>query len=431
MPKRVNRRELLRSATLAGVGVWIAGGASPAADKSPNEKLDVAVVGCGNRGAANLGGVSSENIVALCDVDDRQAAGAYKQFPKARKFRDFRKMLDEVGRQVDAVVVSTPDHTHAPAAVMAMKMGKHCYCEKPMAHSVFEVRTMREVAQKNKLVTQLGTQIHAEPNYRRVVELVQSGAIGAVQEAHVWFGGSYAGRDRPTETPPVPPELDWDLWLGPAPVRPYHPCYLPGAWRRWWDFGTGAMGDFGCHYMDLPFWALGLRYPTRVEAEGPPVHPEGTPAWMIVRYEFPGKGGSPPIRLTWYDGGKRPELVRQGKVPDWHSAVLFVGSKGMLLADYTKRKLLPESQFAGFETPKPTIPDSIGHHREWIAACKSGGATTCNFDYSGALSEAVLLGCAAYRSGKKLDWDAKQLKAKDCPEVDRFVKPEYRQGWTL
>jgi predicted dehydrogenase len=431
MKKRINRRELLKSATLAGAGVWIAGGAAPAADKSPNEKLDVAVVGCGHRGAANLGGVSSENIVALCDVDDRQAGKAFERYPRARKYRDFRKMLDEVGRRVDAVVVSTPDHTHAPAAVMAMKIGKHCYCEKPMAHSVHEVRTMREVAQKNKLATQLGTQIHAEPNYRRAVELVQSGAIGAVHEAHVWFGGSYAGSDRPKETPPVPPELDWDLWLGPAPYRPYHPCYLPGTWRRWWDFGTGAMGDFGCHYMDLPFWALGLRYPARVEAEGPPVHPEGTPAWMIVRYQFPGRGGSPPIRLTWYDGGKRPELVRQEKVPDWHSAVLFVGSKGMLLADYTKWKLLPESQFAGFEPPKPTIPDSVGHHREWIAACKSGGPTTCNFDYSGALSEAVLLGCAAYRSGKKLDWDAKQLHAKGCPEVDRFIRPAYRQGWTL
>ena len=431
MNKRINRREVLRTATLAGAGVWLAGGAALAGDKSPNEKLDVAVVGCGNRGAANLSGVAGENIVALCDVDDRQAAGAYKRFPKARKFRDFRKMLDEVGKQIDAVVVSTPDHTHAPAAVLAMKMGKHCYCEKPMAHSVFEIRTMRRVAREKKLATQLGTQIHAEPNYRRVVELVQAGAIGAVHEAHVWFGGSYGGRDRPTDTPPVPPELDWDLWLGPAPIRPYNPCYLPGAWRRWWDFGTGAIGDFGCHYMDLPFWALGLRYPTRIEAEGPPVQAEGTPAWMIVRYEFPGKGGSLPIRLTWYDGGKRPELVRQGKVPDWHSAVLFVGSKGMLLADYTKRKLLPEPQFAGFEPPKPTIPDSEGHHREWIAACKTGSPTTCNFDYSGALSEAVLLGCAAYRSGRKIEWDAKQLQAKDCPEADRFLKPEYRQGWTL
>ena len=431
MSKRFNRRHMLRAGALAGIGFWVSGGAARGASKSPNEKLDVAVIGCGNRGAGNLGGVSSENIVALCDVDDRQAANAYKQFPKAQKFRDFRKMLDQVGKQIDAVVVSTPDHTHAPAAVMAMKMGKHCYCEKPMAHSVFEIRTMRRLAREKKLATQLGTQIHAEQNYRRVVELVQSGAIGAVGEVHVWFGGSYAGRDRPKETPPVPPELDWDLWLGPAPVRPYHDCYVPGRWRTWWDFGTGAMGDFGCHYMDLAFWALGLRYPTRVEAEGSPVHPEGTPAWTVVRYEFPGRNGSPPVKLTWYDGGKRPEPVQQGKVPNWGTAVLFVGQKGMLLADYGQRKLLPEAQYAGFEAPKPTIPDSIGHHQEWILACKTGSPTTCNFDYSGALSEAVLLGCAAYRSGKKLEWDARQMKAKDCPEVDRFIRPEYRQGWVL
>ncbi len=430
MKSHWNRRQVLRQAALAGAAAALGTlPARPLLAASPNEKLNVAVVGCANRGGANLGGVSSENVVALCDVDDRRAARAYKAHPKARKFRDFRKMLDAVGREIDAVVVSTPDHTHAPPAVAAMKMGKHCYCEKPLAHSVYEVRTMREIAKEKKLATQMGTQIHAEPNYRRVVELIQSGAIGPVGEVHVWFGGSYAGKDRPKETPPVPPELDWDLWLGPAPTRPYHPCYLPGTWRRWWDFGCGALGDFGCHYMDLPFWALGLRYPTSVEAEGPPVHPEGTPGWLTIRYEFPARGALPPVRLTWYDGGKRPEQVQQGKVPNWGSAVLFVGQKGMLLADYGRRKLLPEAQFDGFQAPKPTIPDSIGHHREWIAACKTGSPTTCNFDYSGALAEAVVLGNVAYRCGKKLLWDAASLKATGCPEADPYIRPEYRQGW--
>jgi len=430
MKSHWNRRQVLRQAALAGAASALGTlPARPLLAASPNEKLNIAVVGCGGRGGDDLSGVSSENIVALCDVDDRRAARAYKAHPKARRFRDFRKMLDAVGREIEAVVVGTPDHTHAPPAVAAMKMGKHCYCEKPLAHSVYEVRTMREIAQQKKLATQMGTQIHAEPNYRRVVELIQSGAIGPVGEVHVWFGGSYAGKDRPKETPPVPPELDWDLWLGPAPTRPYHPCYLPGAWRRWWDFGCGALGDFGCHYMDLPFWALGLRYPTSVEAEGPPVHPEGTPGWLTIRYEFPARGALPPVRLTWYDGGKRPAQVQQGKVPNWGSAVLFVGQKGMLLADYGRRKLLPEAQFAGFQAPKPTIPDSIGHHREWIAACKTGSPTTCNFDYSGALAEAVVLGNVAYRCGKKLLWDAASLKATGCPEADPYIRPEYRQGW--
>ena len=431
MRRRFHRRELLRNSTYAGLGFWLVGNGALADAKSPNEKLNVGVVGCANRGGANLAGVSGENIVALCDVDERQAGRAFAAHPKARKFQDYRKMLDAVGGQIDAVVVSTPDHTHAPPAVAAMKSGKHCYCEKPLAHSVFEVRAMRDVAREKKLATQMGTQIHAEDNYRRVVELVQAGAIGPIAEVHVWFGGGYPGKDRPKETPPVPAGLDWDLWLGPAPQRPYHPCYLPGTWRYWWDFGCGALGDFGCHYMDLPFWALGLREPTRVEAEGPPVHPEGTPGWLTVRYEFPARGSMPAVRMTWYDGGRRLPAALEPKVPKWGSAVLFVGEKGMLMSDYGRHQHLPEAEFAGFRPPQPTIPKSIGHHREWIVACKTGSPTTCNFDYSGALAEAVLLGNVAYRSGKKLAWDAANLKATGCPEADPYLRPAYRQGWTL
>ncbi len=430
MARRVNRRACVKGGAAVLAGYWVAGHAASAAPSSPNEKLDLAVIGCARRGAANLAGVAGENLVALCDVDDRQAGPAYAKYPQAKKYRDFRIMLDQVGAKIDAVVVSTPDHTHAPAAVTAMRMGKHCYCEKPLAHTVYEVRVMRETARKHHCVTQLGTQIHAGDNYRRAVELVQAGVLGPVREVHVWFAGGYPGQDRPTETPPVPEGLDWDLWLGPARYRPYHSCYLPGTWRRWWDFGSGALGDFGCHYMDLAFWALGLAAPQSIEAEGPPVHAEGTPGWMIVRYTIPDKNGSP-VRLTWYDGGKVPEPIEQKKVPGWKSGVLFVGAKGMLLADYTRHVLLPEAEMRGVQRPAPSIAKSVGHHQEWIDACKSGGTTTCNFDYSGNLSEAVLLGCVAYRMGKPVVWDAERLQAVGLPEADRLLRPEYRSGWKL
>jgi len=436
---RLNRRRLLRNAGLAGIAVWTSAkswGAEPT--KSPNEKLNIAGIGVGGQGGWDVGQCASQNIVALCDVDDRRAAGSYQGFRNAKRFRDFRKMLDAMDRQIDAVVVGTPDHTHAPAAVRAMTMGKHCYCEKPLAHCVYEVRTMIDLAKKNKLATQMGTQIHAGDNYRRVVELVQSGAIGAVGEVHVWHPVAY-GRDavangsidRPKETPPVPPELDWDLWLGPAPKRPYHPAYVPGRWRSWWDFGTGGLGDFGCHYMDLPFWALKLRHPTTVMTEGPAIHPERTSPGLVVHYEFPARGDLPPVKMTWYDGGKRPSFLAERKIPDWGAQVLFIGQKGMLIADYSRHELLPESQYAAFRRPDPFIPRSIGHHAEWIRACKTGESTTCNFDYSGTLAEAVLLGTVSYRVGQKLQWDPVNLKAVGCSEADRFIRKAYREGWQL
>ena len=434
MTSRITRREMLRNTTLAGVGVWVTGSSRAQAEsKSPNEKLNVAGIGVGGRGAADVNGCADENIVALCDVDQKRAGGTFGRYPKAKKYRDFRKMLDEMGNQIDAVVIGTPDHTHAPPAAMAMKMGKHCYCEKPLTHCVHETRVLRELAAKNKLATQLGTQIHAENNYRRVVELIQCGAIGEVREVDVWVDGGLGGMDRPKETPPVPDGLDWDLWLGPAPSRPYHPCYVPAAWRNWWDFANGTLGDFGCHYMDLPFWALKLRYPLSVEAEAPvPPHPETVAPILTVGYEFPARGDLPPVKLTWYNGGSnRPERLKQEGVPDFGSCVLFIGSEGTLLANYGKLKLLPESKYADFKPPEPTIPNSIGHHKEWVQACKTGGETTCNFDYSGALTEAVLLGNVSYRVGSKLQWDAENLKATNCPEADKYIRREYRPGWTL
>ena len=424
---RFSRRRFLGTSAAAVGACWV----RPSWAESPNEKLDVAVVGVANRGAANLAGVSSENIVALCDVDANYLAAAAKNHPQAKLYRDFRRMLDEMANGIDAVVVSTPDHTHAPPAAAAMSLGKHCYCEKPLTHCVYESRVLTELAVKNRLATQLGTQIHAGDNYRRVVELVQAGVIGPISEVHVWSAASYSAGDRPAETPPVPDYLDWDLWLGPAPYRPYHPTYLPGRWRGWKDFGNGGLGDFFCHYCDLAFWALDLRYPLTVEAEGPPPHPEATPPWLIVRYEFPARGDLPPVKLTWYDGGKRPPLQAEAGLPDWASAVLFVGEKGMLLADYGRRLLWPEDKFADLTPPPQTIPASIGHHLEWIEACKGRGTTTCRFEYSGPLTEAALLGTVSFRTGGKIEWDAQNLKAIGRPEADPWINKPYREGWKL
>ena len=433
MSSRLTRRQMLRNTTFAGIGIWISSNAAHGASDSPNEKLSLAGIGVGGRGAGDVNGCKSENFVALCDVDDRRAAKTFEQFPKAKRYRDFRKMLDEMDKQIDAVVIGTPDHTHAPPAAMAMRMGKHCYCEKPLTHSVYETRVLTELAHKNKLATQLGTQIHAGDNYRRVVELVQSGAIGPIRQVEVQFSGGRGGKDRPKDTPPVPEGLDWDLWLGPAPYRPYHSCYVPGNWRDWWDFANGTLGDFGCHYMDLPFWALKLKYPTSVEAEAPvPPHPETAAPVLTVRYEFPARGDLPPVTMTWRNGGGNvPPIVKEKSLPNWGAAVLFVGEKGMLLANYTKHQLLPEADFAGFQPPEPTIPKSIGHHQEWIRACKTGEPTTCNFDYSGPLTETVLLGDVSYRVQSKLDWDAASLKATNCSEADELIRREYRAGWEL
>jgi len=436
----ITRRQFIHGAILSSAGYWL-GCQTTARRLSPNEKLNIGVVGVAHRGGANLSGVSGENIVALCDVDDILLRAAAEKFPQAKTYNDFRRMLDR--KDLDAVVCSTADHTHAVVSVGALRSGRHVYCEKPLTRTVSECRIVREAARKGKLVTQMGTQIHAGTNYRRAVELVQGGAIGPVAEVHVWVNVKYGGMERPSDTPPVPPNLHWDLWLGPVAERPYHPDYLPGKWRNWWAFGTGGLGDFGCHYMDLPHWALDLRYCSSVEVvDGPPVHPETVPPWLILRYEHPARGKQPPVKLTWYHGGKQPEMLpsilpeetdKKGnkKKANWSSGVLFIGAKGMLLADYGRHVLLPQKNFAGFEPPKPFINDSIGHHKEWIEACKTGGTTTCNFDYSGALAETVLLGNVAYRAGTKLEWDAAKLRTKNCPEAQQFVQHQYRKGWKI
>ena len=422
-----SRRQLLRG--MAATGALSAFGSSSWGKLGPNEKLNIGIIGTSGRALGNIDGVQGENIVSVCDVDERLLGQANERFSKARPYRDFRKLIES--SEIDAVVISTADHTHAPAAAMALRLGKHVYCEKPLTHSVVEARVVARLAGETRVATQMGTQIHATKNYRHVVEHIQGGAIGPVREVHVWCGKAWAGGERPLDSPPVPSYLNWELWLGPAPERPYNPTYQPANWRRWWDFGNGTLGDMACHYMDLPFWALDLRHPLTIESQGPPVHAETTPAWMSVRYEFPGRGERPPVTLTWHDGDKKPEILTEKKLPGWGSGVLFVGDKGMLLADYNRLRLYPEADFKDFEAPKSSIPDSIGHHAEWILACKEGKPTTCNFDYSGALTEAVLLGNVSYRVGRKLEWDAVNLKAVGCPEADRYLQTEYRKGWTL
>lgn len=426
MSGSLSRRQFVQQASAIAAACWVA----PVwgTTRSPNEKLNIAVVGPGGRGFDNLMGVSGENIVAICDVDDTRAAKGIELFPQAKQFRDFRKLFD-TPKLFDAVVVSTTDHTHAPIAAWAMKAGKHVYCEKPLTHTVHEARTLAELAKSKGVATQMGTQIHAENNYRRVVELIDAGTIGPVSEVHVWVGKGWGGGELPTETVPIPDTLDWDLWLGPAPVRPYHPTYLPANWRRWWAFGNGTLGDMGCHYIDLVFWALKLRSPTTISAEGPAVHPETAPLGLRAHWTFPARGEQPPVALHWYDGDQTPSEVLGHPVPG--AGILFVGSKGHLFADYGSYKLYPEADFAGFTPPPQTIPDSVGHHQEWINACKTGSPTTCTFDYSGALTETVLLGTVAYRVGKTLEWDAVNLSCPNAPEAAALLKKDYRMGWSL
>jgi predicted dehydrogenase len=432
----INRREFVRRSVAAGAGLWTAAPQLLRAQSglAANDKLNIGVIGVAGQGGFSISQLKDiANLVALCDVDQKNLDAAAQRFPGAKTYRDFRRLIDQKG--LDAVVVATPDHTHAVASVAVLRSGRHLYCEKPLTRTISEARRVTETARQLKRVTQIGTQIHAGTNYRRVVELIQSDAIGDVEEVHVWVAAVYGGMDKPKDKPPVPPNLDWDLWLGPVAAESYHPEFVPFKWRNWWSFGGGSLADFGCHFMDLPFWALDLHHPVTAEAEGPPVHPDSTPVWMIVRYGFPAriKYGRkyPAVNLTWYHGGKYPEQLGATLFNKWKSGVLFVGKKGMLLADYGRHQLLPEKDFEGFVPPRPFVKDSLGHHREWVEAIRLGGTTTCRFDYSGPLSETALLGNVAYRVGRKLEWDFEKMKATNCPEADRYIQHHYRKGWEI
>lgn len=442
--QRLSRRHFLQTSAIASISTL--GFPAITSAQSPNKKLNIAIIGAGGRGASNTRSVRSENIVALCDVNGDNLGRAAQQFPGARTFKDFRKLYDEA-KDIDAVVVSTCEHTHAFATLPALKMRKPVYCEKPLTRDVWEARVITKAAKEADVPTQMGTQIHAGNNYRRVVELIQSGAIGPVREAHVWVSRAWgwqskeesdANKDivyvqeRPTESMQPPKNLDWDLWIGPAPYRPFHSVYFPGPkWYRWWDFGNGTMSDLGSHWNDLPFWALNLDAPLSIEASGPPPHPEIAPASMSATYEYGARGTMPPVKLTWHQGASKPEIWKQKNIPQWRSGVLFIGDQGMLLSDYGKHVLLPERQFADFQAPPQTIPPSLGHHKEWLHACKTGAPTTCHFGYAGPFTEANHLGNVAFRAGKKLEWDSKNMRIPNAPEAERFLRRDYRKGWVL
>jgi hypothetical protein len=442
---KISRRRFMGAAATAAaftiVPRHVLGGARHV---PPSEKLNIAGVGIGGRGEGDLDEVGSENIGALCDVDDRYAAKVFKKYPNAKKYHDFRRMLDQE-KSIDAVVVATPDHNHAVVSMAAIKRGKHIYCEKPLAHSIYEVRKVTEAARKAGVATQLGNQGQASEGTRLVCEFIWAGAIGPVHEVHSWCNRpiSPRGIERPKDTPPVPETLNWDLWLGPAPYRPYNPCYLPFTWRGWWDFGSGVLGDIGCHQFVSIFRALKLGYPTSVEAcssnfyEPAAVAEETAPKASIVRYDFPAREGMPPVKLTWYDGGLMParpdeleESLRFGEPDD----NLYIGEKGKILG----HRLLPESRNKEYGKPPRVLPRSPGHHKEWINACKGGEPAGSNFDVAGPLTEVVLLGNVAvrmgqqlYEKGLKLYYDGPNMKVTNLPEANKYIQSEYREGWTL
>ena len=409
--------------------------------------LRVAFIGVGGRGGANLGVISKQpdvQVVALCDVNGRNLANAQKNHGDAKTFRDFRQLYAEL-KDYDAVVVSTTEHTHASATLPALKNGKHVYCEKPLTQNVAEARMITQAAQQAGVVTQMGTQIHAEPNYHRVVELIQSGAIGKVTEAHVWVGRAWGLQseaeskenkdivyvtERPKESQTPPDYLDWDLWLGPAPERPFHEVYFPGPkWYRWWDFGNGTMSDLGSHWVDLPFWALKLDAPISIEASPGPAHPEIAPASMTAVYEYAARGDMPPCKLTWYQGSHKPTAWTENKIPQWNSGVLFVGSEGMLVSDYGKHLLLPEEKYLDFKRPDKFIADSPGQQIEWVQACQTGSATASPFSYAGLLTEANHLGNVAYRAGSKIVWDSKAMRITNLADANKYLSRTPRSGW--
>ena len=426
----MKRRTFLQTAALAA-GASAFGVPAFSQDRSPSEKLQIAHIGVGGmQGAFHLGGTATENRIALCDVDSAVLEKAAAPIPDAKRYADWRVMLDELGDKIDAVVISTPDHTHAVAASAAMKRGIHCYCEKPLAHDVHQIRALQKLARDKRLKTQMGTQIHAGENYRRVVEKIQAGAIGEVKEVHVRVGTVWGGKPATQDNVECPPTLNWDLWLGPAPVRPFQPCYLGGNWRSFWHFGNGGMGDMACHWVDLPFWALNLQYPKTIEASCPhTLDADFCPRDLTVKYEFDVQGRT--IPLTWYDGAASSPAFAENGYKKPGNVTLFVGTEGALWSDYGAHGLLPEEKFANYQAPAVSIPKSLGHHAEWIDAIKNDKPTTCNFDYSGRLAETVLLGPTAYRCGGKIVWDAEKVCAVDAPQAEQYLNQPYREGWSL
>ncbi|UCG59289.1 MAG: Gfo/Idh/MocA family oxidoreductase [Phycisphaerales bacterium] len=446
-PQRISRRRFVAATatTMAATLVprHVLGGPRHV---PPSEKLKIAGIGVGGMGKSNLRQLETENIVAICDVDHSYAAKVFERYPKAKVHTDYRRMLDEQG-DIDAVVIATPDHTHAVIAMEAMRRRKHVYCQKPLTHDVYESRMLAKAAKETGVTTQMGIQGHSGEGIRLICEWIADGAIGEVREVDAWCSLSYypfghtwwssKWSRRPKETLPVPSTLDWDLWLGPAAERPYHPAYHPGVWRCWWDFGCGMMGDRGAHTLDPVFWALKLGHPTSVEATSLDLNPDTHPVASIVTYRFPARGSLPPVKLTWYDGLRPPrplELEDGRRMGHAEGGALFKGTKGKLVAGVYGEgpRLIPESRMKEYERPAKTIPRVDGSHEEdWVRACKSGQRAGADFEYSGLLTEVCLLGNVARRVDARIEWDGPEMKVTNLPEANKYVRTPYRDGWTL
>jgi predicted dehydrogenase len=442
MPSRTTRRRFLQSTAATGVGLCIVTGLQ--AKESPNERIGMASVGIGGKGSSDSADAGNNgDMVAICDVDTNRLQAAQNRFPKAKLFTDFRKMLEEMDKSIDAVTVSTPDHNHAPAGLMAMRMGKNCFCQKPMTHSIYEARLMAKVAKEKGVATEMGNQGTAERGLREAAAVVKAGALGTVKEVHVWTNRPIWPQGGPRPKPEECPEfLKWKEWIGPAPFRPYAPGYHPFAWRGWWDFGTGALGDMACHTMNMPYAALDLRDPVSVQAVTSGHNKDSYPKWSIITYEFPATDSRPGLKMFWYDGGKRPDKELIGGETPSGSGCAIIGEKATIYSpnDYgAVYKII-----GGIEKPKVEFERSPGHFEEWVRAIKGGKPAMSNFpDYASSLTETVLLGNLAVWvaagtgaegetvEGEKVEWDAKNLKAKNVAGLETIIKPVYGEGYTL
>ena len=441
---KLNRRALLKSGAAVAMGFHVVarsvlGGKG---NTAPSDTLNVAGIGIGGQGGGLLRdrAIAKTNVVALCDVDAKYAAHSFKRFPKAEAFSDYRVLLEKC-KGIDAVIIATPDHMHAPITMAALRAGKHVYVEKPMAHTIEECRAMTTLAAEKGLVTQMGNNGHGGEGLRRTRELIVAGAIGAVREVHCWTDrpGKFwkQGMPRPTDTPAVPKSLHWPLWLGCAPKRPYHPIYHPRSWRGWFDFGTGALGDMAVHNIDPAFYALDLGAPSATEAKTASLPRETFPLWQIITYEFPARGDRPAVKATWYDGGKMPpvpgDLDKGYKLFD--NGIFFTGEKGTILCGGWSGmpRLFPASRRKAFTPPPKTIPRSKGHRAEWVAACKAGRPedAKAGFAYSGPFTEALLVGNLAVRLQKRIEWDAAAMKATNAPEAEPLIRKDYPAGFAL
>ena len=446
----MNRRRFLKTSTGKAASAFMILQAGSARTYAANEKLNIASIGAGGRAASDISEVAAtENIVALADVDWKRSAPMLKLHGKAKHFKDYRVMLEEMDSEIDGVIVATPDHHHFHASMAAIKRGKPVYCEKPLTHSVWEARELTRAAREAGVATQMGNQAQANEETRVVQEFVMDGAVGQIREAHIWtdrpskgLHGEYwpQGVNRPTDTPDVPRDLDWDLWLGPAPERPYHSAYAPFKWRGWWDFGTGALGDIACHYFDPVFRALQLGAPTSVEAASTRVNDETFPVGSMITWHFPKRGDMAPVKLVWYDGGLRP--ARPDTIKDNETlganGLMLVGDDGCLTSDWISWKMHPEKKAIEYGAPPKKLIRSPGHHAEWIRAAKGGEKGGSNFDWAGPMTEAILLGNVALRpqlreklTKVKLHWDAENLAFSNCEEANQFLRRDYRAGWEV